>query len=111
MFVMNTPLFVLVNDRDEASTWIAVGAAALIAYIVLVWFFLLPRLVARSRSTMTAGQIAVMRWVFGFSPYFVAYAAVVVGGEAWIYGPGFITSVLLLVLAARTIRGDERVSA
>ena len=77
-FVANTPLFAIVNDRDESKTWIAVAAAVLIAYNVVVWFVLLPRLA--SRSTITPSRLAAVRWSIAICPYVIAFAAVAIGG-------------------------------
>lgn len=60
---------------------------------------------------MTASQIAVLRWAFGITPYLVRYVAVVIGSDEWIYGPGWLTRIVLVVLAARAIRAEERASA
>jgi hypothetical protein len=77
---MLSALSPLVEDDRNAKTWIAVVAACLIAYSLIVALVLWPRLViGRAKLPTSDDQIAVIRWTFATTPFLVGLGSVAVG--------------------------------
>lgn len=106
---MLSALSPLVEDERNAKTWIAVVAACLIAYSLIVALVLWPRLViGRAKLPTSDDQIAVIRWTFATTPFLVGLGSVAVGGKQWAAALGLAASTVQVVLAARQIRRDAR---
>lgn len=101
--IVNTPVRVLAQDRDRASTAVAFVGTAFIVYAVIVWV-LTPRLMARSKVPVPPDRILMLRWTIASCPYLAGVAAVAAGGQQWSYGLGFIASLVLLAQTARQAR-------
>jgi len=71
LFLLVLPgLAPLVDDQDQAKTWMALLATGFIAYGALAAVVLVPRVVlARTRATTSKYQIAAMRWSFAGTPF------------------------------------------
>jgi hypothetical protein len=93
----------------DASAPIAIGAAAIIAYGIVASVVLVPRFVIpRLRSRKSDNQAALMRWAFSVSPFAVGYAAVGLGGQPWEFALGAVASLALTIHAARSINREAR---
>ena len=103
--VVNSPLRAVAKDHEHASTPIALGASAMIAYSVAVWV-LWPHVMARSKSPLSRDRALAMRWLLALSAYLVGVADACAGGQQWCYGLGVAVSIVLLVLTARVAHSD-----
>jgi len=103
--IVNTPLRAVAKDRAHASAAIALVAAGLIVYNLIVWA-LLPRLLARSKSPVHADRRLLIRWEMASCPYVLGVTAIVAGGQQWCYALGMVVSVVLLTKTAREARRD-----
>ena len=103
-FVTNDGLLRIAENNRHPSTPIAIIAAFAIAYATVL-AVIFPRVGLRKPSpTLTENRLAVLRWIFALTPYLLGYCAVAIGSQQWPYGLGLVTSLTLLVLAARRIR-------
>jgi len=108
-FTSASPASAIAKKPRDASTPIAIGAAVLIAYGILVSAVLVPRVVIpRLRATRSENQIALMRWAFAILPFGVGYAAVALGGQPWAFVLASFASLVLTIRAARSINQDAR---
>ena len=111
LFVMTSPLRVIVTPPDKASTPIAVGGTFLILYGVLVYLGISSRRMAPALArTQSANQTAFFKWILAEAPFLVGYAAVAAGGQPWVWAVGFITSTVLFVHTARHLARAARVA-
>ena len=104
---MLSPLRILEKDSGDASTALALGAAALIAYGAVAGLVLAPRFIfPRVQRERSENEVALLRWAFGIEPFLVGFAAVAAGAQRWSLSAGFVVSVVLLVVAARATRRE-----
>lgn len=105
LVLMLTPLSVLAKESDEANTALAIGATALVIYGVIAALVLAPRLIyPKIKVERSENDVAMLRWAFATSPFLVGYAAVAAGAQQWSLSAGFVSTVVLLVVAARANR-------
>jgi hypothetical protein len=98
------PASEIVTRPVDASTPIAIAAAALIAYAVVASLVLVPRfIVPRLETKRSENHIALLRWVFTATPVIVGFSAVGFGGQPWAFVLGLVVSVALTIYTARTI--------
>ena len=104
-----TPLSALANDHDEASGGLAVGATVLITYGALTSLVIAPRKIfPKLRSERPENEAAVLRWTLAVAPFLIGCGAVSAGAQQWSLSAGILVSVVLLVVAARSLRRAER---
>lgn len=106
LFVMMlSPLSVLATDAEEASTGLAIGATALIAYGAVAALVLAPRVIfPKVQGKLSQNEVAVLRWALAVTPFLLGYGAVAAGAQRWSLSAGLVVSVVLLVVATRASR-------
>ncbi|MCP4965978.1 MAG: hypothetical protein GY926_12170 [bacterium] len=108
LFFSLGPFSAVVDVTEPGSVGLAIAASGWIAVNVAVAGWYNPRFVYPKVTGEFAGSsIALMRWAYGIAPFLVGLAAVLVGAQQWSLSVGFVASVVLLFLAARSLAKDR----
>lgn len=100
----------VIEDEEPRRTWIGWVALAFIGYGVLSSIWLMPRAVARSRREISTEQVALVRWALAIAPFLIGFAPAMASGPQLAFGVGFLASVLLLAVTARSLAASARAS-
>jgi hypothetical protein len=102
--LMLAPAAELAVSPSRATQGVGWGTVGLIAYCVIAWIFVLPRMKPREGKTPSPERSATFLWAYASAPFLFGYAAITADGPQWAFGVGFLTSVVLLVSGVRRIR-------
>lgn len=99
-----TPAGAIAAPASKASQAVGIAAAGLIAYGLVSWIFVLPRVKARPGKALSPERSAMFLWAYACAPFLIGVGAVAATGPQWALAVGFLTSIALLLSAVSRIR-------
>ena len=106
LLALNGALARIAKAPGDGSNALAVVALVVLVLPILGWLQL-----RKPKAFIPRNRQVLVRWAYSISPFLFVFCAVAAGGEQWVVIPGFVESVVLVVLSARITRREETANA